>query len=108
MKNTTQSDFQKEVLNQSSTEPVIVMVHAPWCGPCRSIKPIVKRLADSLGFALVGIDGGAERELAATINVRAVPTMIAFRHGKEASRISPNTEKQICDFLQAAGIPVGK
>jgi putative thioredoxin len=104
--NTTHLKFIDDVVAPSYTAPVVVMVHASWCGPCKSVKPIVERLAAELGFVLVGIDGGVEKELAAGEGVRAVPTIFTYKNGKYGGLMlsGGKTEGQIREFLAKCGV----
>ncbi len=107
MRNTTNTAFLDDVLGPSYATPMVVMFHASWCGPCKSMKPLVERLAAELPFVLVGVDGGAERELAASEGVRGVPALLVYKDGKQvgASLAGAKTEAQIRSYLAAAGVP---
>jgi len=78
----TSANFQSEVL--SSTQPVLVDFWATWCGPCRTIAPIVSQLADEFeGRAKVGkVDVDAETALAKQYNISAIPSLLIFKDGK--------------------------
>lgn len=106
MKNTHNAAFFDDVLTPSYAAPVVVMFHASWCGPCKSMKPLVERLAGDVGFTLVGVDAGVCRELAATEGVRGVPTLIVYKNGKAVGAPSAGgkTEPQLRSFLAAAGV----
>ncbi|HYF37882.1 MAG TPA: thioredoxin domain-containing protein [Prosthecobacter sp.] len=73
---------------RSSELPVLVEFYADWCGPCKFIAPEVEKLATELtGKAeVIRINAETDRAAAAAHRVRAYPTFIAFRHGKETSR----------------------
>lgn len=80
----TTADFDAAVVARSTALPVLVDFWAAWCAPCRSLAPIVDRLAAAFeGRAdVVKIDTDAEPELAARYGVRSLPTVALFRHGK--------------------------
>jgi thioredoxin 1 len=78
----TDQSFEAEVLN--SDIPVILDFWAEWCAPCRAIAPIVKDLADQYGdkvkIAKMNIDENPSSP--AKYEVRAIPTVLAFRDGQ--------------------------
>jgi thioredoxin 1 len=78
----TKSNFQDEVLN--SKQPVLVDFYADWCGPCRSMFPVVEQLANEYdGRAKVGrVNSDMEPELTASFGVSGIPSFFILKDGK--------------------------
>ena len=101
----TVADFDREVVEASKTRPVVVIVSAPWCGPCKIVKPILIALSEKHDFPLVNIDGSQQRELAQHLKVRSVPTMFIYRDGEEVKRWAGTTsEAELTTVLARAGV----
>ncbi|MDF4203476.1 thioredoxin [Maribacter sp. SA7] len=80
--------------------PVLVDFFADWCGPCKTLAPILKDVKGDLGDAIkvVKIDVDKNQTLASQYQVRGVPTMILFKDGKQVWRQSGVVPKN--DLLQ--------
>ena len=74
----------------SSAPTVLVDFYATWCGPCKTLAPILKQVKDELGdqVKIVEIDVDKNQPLAAKYQVRGVPTMILYKDGKQVWRQS--------------------
>jgi len=84
------ADFQQHVLEESKQRPVVVDFWAPWCGPCKSLKPILEKLAVEYGgkFLLAKINSDDNQELAARYAVRGIPSVKAFIDGEPVDEFS--------------------
>src|SRR5581483_8600523 len=69
---------------ESKTRPVVVDLWASWCGPCRTLGPILERVAEQRGgeFLLAKLDVDANPYTAGQFGVQSIPTVIAFRDGR--------------------------
>ncbi len=84
------ADFQQNVLEESKQRPVVVDFWAPWCGPCKSLKPILEKLAAEYGgkFLLAKINSDDNQELATRYGVRGIPSVKAFVGGEPVDEFS--------------------
>ncbi|WP_077341334.1 thioredoxin family protein [Pseudocolwellia agarivorans] len=86
--NVTDSNFQALVSN--TEKPLVIDVWAPWCGPCKMVGPALTNIAqvDPERFQLVMANMEEFEKSADELNVKATPTVLIFKQGKEVARRS--------------------
>ena len=74
----------------SQTKPVLADFWAEWCGPCRTMAPVLQDLAREWKdrLTVIKVDTDKKPHLASRFRISAIPTLILFKGGKEAYRIS--------------------
>lgn len=83
----TDSNFKQEVL--TSKLPVLVDFTASWCGPCKSIAPIVEELSKEYEgrFKICKLDIDQGQDTASSYGIMSVPTLVIFKDGKVAEQV---------------------
>ena len=103
----TAATFEDTVIRKSLETPVLVDFWATWCGPCKTLGPVLEKLAADYNgaFELAKVDVDAEQELAAAFQIRSVPTVMLVKGGQLVDGFpGALPEGQLREFLKHHGI----
>jgi len=103
----TTDTFEAEVLQKSMQTPVLVDFWAPWCGPCKTLGPVLEKLAGEFNgaFELAKVDVDQEQQVAAAFQIRSVPTVFLVKGGQIVDGFPGAVpEGQLREFLKQHGI----
>ncbi len=96
-----QSNFEEVVLQGSQERVIVVDFWAPWCGPCRTLGPILEEVVTSLGpgIALAKINVDENQQLAATFRVQGIPAVKIVQDGQLVQEFTGALPKEEIDAL---------
>ena len=103
----TAATFEDTVIRKSLETPVLVDFWATWCGPCKTLGPVLEKLAADYNgaFELAKVDVDAEQELATAFQIRSVPTVMLVKGGQLVDGFpGALPEGQLREFLKHHGI----
>jgi len=100
--NITDDTFESDVLK--STTPVLVDLWATWCGPCRSLAPLLESVASDLDgkLKIVKLDIDSQPKTPTAYGVASIPTLLLFKDGELVDKMvgNPGRKSKITDFLE--------
>jgi len=98
----TEADFEQVVIEGSKQRPVVVDLWAEWCGPCKTLGPILEKVADERqgAFLLAKLDVDANQMVASAFGVQSIPTVIAFKDGEPVNGfVGSYPEEAVNEFV---------
>ena len=102
IKDATDASFPQDVIEASKEVPVLVDFWAPWCGPCKTLGPMIERAVQAAGgkIKLVKINVDENNAYAGQLGVRSIPAVFAFKDGRPVDGfMGALPEGQIKDFI---------
>lgn len=102
MLDVTDQDFEAQVIARSHTTPVVVDLWAPWCGPCKTLGPILDTVIDETGGAVVGVKVNVDENpaISQAFQVQSIPMVVAFKDGQAVDGfMGAQGEPAVRDFV---------
>lgn len=103
IKDSSAATFMADVVEASTTTPVIVDFWAAWCGPCKQLGPVLEKVVTEAGGAvkLVKVDIDENPEIAQQLRVQSIPAVFAFKNGQPVDGFAGALpESQIREFVK--------
>jgi putative thioredoxin len=104
----SEADFQASVIEASKQNPVVVDFWAEWCGPCKTLGPLLEKVAGEAAgaFTLAKVDVDQNPRLSQAFRIQGIPTVIAFKDGKPVNMFTGAVpEATVRQFIAALTPP---
>jgi putative thioredoxin len=99
----TDATFETEVINRSKEVPVVVDLWAPWCGPCRTLGPIIEKAVDDTEgkVVLVKVNVDENPQISQAFGVQSIPLVVALKDGQPVDGfLGAHPEPTVREFVQ--------
>lgn len=103
MVDVTDATFEAEILARSDQAPVVVDLWAPWCGPCRTLGPIIEKVIDETDgkVALVKVNVDENPQISAAFGVQSIPLVVAVKDGQPVDGfLGAHPEETVREFVE--------
>ena len=100
-KNTTDENFEKEVLK--SDKPTVVDFWAEWCQPCKMVGPLLEEISNEMSDKIVVAKHNIDEQpnMPTKYGVRGIPTMLIFKGGElKATKVGATTKSNIVSWIK--------
>ena len=106
----TDATFQTEVIDRSATTAVVLDLWAPWCGPCKTLGPILEKVVGETNgqVVLVKVDIDENPGIAQAFRVQSIPMVVGFKDGQPVDAfMGAQGEHEVREFVQRL-LPTGE
>ena len=95
----TDATFPTDVVERSKQVPVVVDLWAEWCGPCKTLGPILEKVIDETAgkVVLAKVDVDSNQRTAMRFNVRSIPSILFFKNGQHVDTVVGAVPKAVLD-----------
>src|SRR3990172_12227781 len=103
IKETTTQAFVKDVIEESKRQPVLIDFWAPWCGPCKTLGPVLEKVVRAAKgkVKLVKMNIDEHPQISTQLGIQSIPTVFAFNNGQPVDGfLGALPERQVAAFVE--------